>query len=205
MAREVIVTTWCDPCLSAGSKVEGREVTASLNGSAALMLALCPTHGEGLWEPFAAIVEQYGQPLPSEPRKVARKVARKVDAEPIVGVPAGRSLCPVPECGKVATHKRISDHVRRAHGMGLREARALYGVPSAHQLNAAARLAQADLFGSDDVPPCPDCSLVAANRTGLAAHIRMRHPDMAQATRDGLFANPMGKRTAAERAEREAS
>jgi ribosomal protein S27E len=157
MARQVIVKTWCDPCLDNGQDNEGVELPAlklpELPGRARL-LALCEVHRKELYDPLVEALRLLGQPVDAEGAVVPTKTTRKKAAapvEPTAVEPAaadGRVACP--SCGEsLASRTGLQAHVRRIHDT---------------------TLAVLEGRNAEDGFACPECGQVCLNPQGLGAH-----------------------------------
>jgi uncharacterized C2H2 Zn-finger protein len=170
MARQVIVKTWCDPCLDADQETEGTELPPlklpELPGRARV-LALCEVHRKEVYEPLVDMLRELGQTVDGEGNPAgARGPLKKTPMEP-AGAPAaearvgivdgkvkvtaaedGRVVCPT--CSKsLKTRTSLQAHVRHVHDTTL-----------------------AVLEGRDSTDgfTCPECGQVCLNAQGLGAH-----------------------------------
>jgi hypothetical protein len=149
MAREVIVKTWCDPCLGEDAHSEGRELPAlhlpELPGPKPRVIALCERHEKEVYQPLLNLLLEYGQPVdddgnPSGPRGR-------------YGQASGPDAVTCPDCGHVSPNRSaLSSHSRGQHGKSLAQ---LLGLPAPYI--------------------CPECDYASNRPQGLAAHRRAVH------------------------------
>jgi hypothetical protein len=153
VAREVIVRTWCDPCLAEDRQEDGVELAPlllpELGGTKARVVALCEVHRKELYQPLLDLLEEHGQMVdeegnPSGPRGAYKKRA--------LASPEALS-CPAEGCDHISPNRSaLSSHVRNMHGTTLS---ALNGEPTPYE--------------------CPECGLKSARPQGIAAHRRKVH------------------------------
>lgn len=164
MAREVIVKTWCDPCLEQGEEREGVELSptklAELPGRARI-IALCEVHHKELYEPFVTVLRELGQTVDEDGQPAgARGPKRK--AAPAEQKPDKPHACP--KCGKGSkTFPGLQAHVRAQHGTTLRE---LQGLPPFRTTGPPV---------PTEPLVCPECGQSCANAQGLGAHRKQKH------------------------------
>lgn len=153
MATELVIKSWCDPCLDAGTNTPGETLNVPTIGAVpAFDIEVCPRHAKPLAEALAALAEHGRKPgtgVPKTPATADRK-GRPDD------VP-GRVTCPTcQEAGAVhvaPSRSAMRQHLRTEHAQSL----------------ADVGLAAANLS-------CPECGSKYPNGQGLAAHVRVVHP-----------------------------
>jgi predicted RNA-binding Zn-ribbon protein involved in translation (DUF1610 family) len=165
MARQVIVKTWCDPCLEQSVDTEGEELPPlklpELPGRARV-LALCEVHRKELYDPLVEALRELGQTVDAEGNPAgARGPLKKTPMEPAItgpsSTPSSAELGPTtcPDCFKeLKSLGSLQAHVRHVHNTTLRE---LQGHPKGEGF------------------ACPECGQVCLNAQGLGAHRSRKH------------------------------
>lgn len=147
MAREVVINTLCDPCLSEEVRTGGVEVSATLGelGPKPQVIALCPSHRKALYEPLRDLLEQMGQGDPSAPESSASSGTGKGRRAP------NPTRCP--QCSHESPNRSaLGAHARAMHKKTLGE---LEGTPLAF--------------------PCPECERGFTRPQALGAHLYQTH------------------------------
>jgi len=147
VAREVILKTWCDPCLDNERHVEGTELAPlllpELPGRQAVTLALCEVCRKEIYDPLVEALREYGQHVdehgnPSGPRGKYKKAGS--DGEPLT--------CPAAGCGHQSPNRpALASHARGQHDATLGE-----------------------LEGLETPFECPECERRFTRKQGMAAH-----------------------------------
>lgn len=187
MAREIQVSTWCDPCLASDVKAAGVEFTASINGMATLTLAVCPDHQRGLVQPLTDALADWGQVMaqsdaPSRVKGSSRRTAH--------ATPSGRAPCPIDGCSGKALPRTLAKHLWQVHGLRASEARAQGLLPPGTSEGKAGR---ADAPDMPTLPmgrtfDCPQCGRQFVKNQGRAQHLFRLHGVTDKAQRDWLMA-----------------
>lgn len=152
MAREHIISVWCDPCMEIDDvKVEGQETPPiALGNQKPRVLALCKQHWTDFFEPLEEFVTKFGVPLDKlvdSPPKIKRKNPGNPNATPPaplqVELPGGytlprniaadkaheyRVVCPVGCTELQKDADRMGNHLRDKHQTNLFEAIGPEGV-----------------------------------------------------------------------------
>jgi hypothetical protein len=149
MAREVIVRTWCDPCLADDKHEEGDEFgPMSLIPGKPRVVALCEVHRKELYDPLIELLTDHGQPVDSDGNSSPGvRGHHKPRATNATG-----PTCPA--CGHVSTTRTaLQAHTRKMHeaSLGVLEGKA----PSVHT--------------------CPECQREFDTPQGMGAHRRAVH------------------------------
>lgn len=149
MAREVIVSTWCDVCLAEDERVDARELSITVTEVSGKpkprVLALCPAHEAELVTPLLELLEEHGQLVDTEGNPITPAKAKSADKGPKA------MSCPV--CSHVSPNRTaLASHTKSMHGKTL-----------------------AELEGKPRPWVCPDCGYGSPKRQGLAAHRRSAH------------------------------
>lgn len=152
MATELIATTWCDKHMKDDdARREASEAARVAVDGRPYTLDLCPECAEQ-FQPLIDFVTTYGQPADAAPMGRPPRAAT-YDAT------AGGYACSI--CSsRPSSAGALRTHYRKVHGMSARDYAGF--LPNSH-------------VSPGTVQPCPDCSFVAANGTGLAAHRRAAH------------------------------
>jgi hypothetical protein len=128
MARRVITTMLCDPCLAEGNEVEGEELPPlPLIGNKPRILALCEDHRAEVYDPLVEMVREHGQIVDIEPgpRAVARPARTRTrtrperEPEPEPESPAEEPVAEYecPDCARsFTTPQGLGAHRSRVHG-----------------------------------------------------------------------------------------
>lgn len=152
MAREVIVRTWCDPCLAEDVQEDGVELAPlllpELGGTKPRVVALCEVHRKELYQPLLDLLEEHGQMVDEEgnPSGPRGKYTRAKDVPNPLG-------CPAEGCSHESPNRSaLSSHVRNMHDTTL-----------------------SVLLGEETPYECPECGLKSARPQGIAAHRRKVH------------------------------
>lgn len=202
MAKEILTRVWCDLCLGEDEEREeathtNNAVTLGLGGRARpLTLDLCERHLKELLEPLAEALAAYGAPVGDTPLASPRRGSYKRKDGPF------RCLVEGCDAALLSTIDSFGKHLRKQHGIGVRQYRDRYGEPlpvggqASHQ-----REAEPDLFADESlrrgpspemplrhipelgVPmycPFEDCTLgvgrrPAKNKRSLSAHFSKAH------------------------------
>jgi hypothetical protein len=153
MAREVIVKTWCDPCLAEDVNEEGTELAPillpELGGTKPRVVAVCEVHRKELYQPLLDLLAEHGQMVdedgnPTGPRGSYKKRANSTQ---------GPLTCPAEGCDHSSPNRSaLSSHVRNMHDTTL-----------------------SVLQGEETPYECPECGLKSARPQGIAAHRRKVH------------------------------
>jgi hypothetical protein len=151
VAREVVITTWCDVCLNRDQLRTDATGSESIGwGSASRRLDLCANHLEQIGTTLAELVSYGTEPDAETP----------TPARPSKGRNGGRVQCPA--CpSSPANRKALADHARRVHNLTLTE------LERGHPVNQPE--------GSEGGFLCDRCTFVAAAPQGLGAHRRAAH------------------------------
>lgn len=169
MAREVVISIYCDPCYQGEQrKVEGEEITVSLNGLQPKVMALCDDHRKALYMPLAEALAAYGQRAEQSGRGGKTRPAAATSGRPAAAAPAtagplagkghgGEHKCP--ECDYAGpTRDALNSHLTNYHDTSLAE------------VEAAA--AGETLPYACDVE---DCARTFPAPQGKGAHMRAKH------------------------------
>lgn len=153
MATELVIRSWCDPCLDAGEHTPGETLTVAVGVVPAFDIEVCPRHAKPLAEAVADLAahgRKVGTGVPKTPGEASEHKGRADDAP-------GRYACPVcADAGAVRVAPSLSavrQHLRDEHGKSL-----------------------ADVGLAEARHTCPECGSKYPNGQGLAAHIRVTHP-----------------------------
>ena len=154
MAREIILRTWCDPCLVEEKQVEGQELPplTLIPGRKPRVLALCEVHRKEFYEPLVELLAEHGQAVDSDGHPIpGTRGPYKKKVTPLAG--EGAFPCPAEGCNYVGgTKNRLQSHARSVHDVTLAE---LEGEPLPHA--------------------CPTCEKKFSSPQGLAVHLSRTH------------------------------
>jgi len=154
MAQEIV--RLCDVCLADDVRANAQPLTVQLGGPARL-LDLCDEHRDVFVKPLAALLAEYGQPVPGQPAK--RPYRRSTTSSPAASARSEAAastdgdsshLCPFCQTG-YAEASALRKHLNARHG-----------APGIYELT-----------GGD----CPVCGLArpASGRYAMRAHIDAEH------------------------------
>lgn len=157
MAREVIVRTWCDPCLANDVQEEGTELPPltlpGLTGNKRRVLALCDVHRKEVYQPLLELLEEHGQMVDDEGNPSGPRGPYKTRGASQGNSTQGSLTCPAEGCDHTSPNRSaLSSHVRNMHDTTL-----------------------SVLQGLDTPFECPECGLKSARPQGIAAHRRKVH------------------------------
>lgn len=111
MAREVVISIWCDLCLSIDDiHTEGKEVApVTVGNNKARVLALCPEHKEEFFDRF---VEALDLGITTDALSAAGERGRP----PTRKASSSEIMCPLPDCAsQLANSSSLRAHVRNVH------------------------------------------------------------------------------------------
>lgn len=160
MATELVIKSWCDPCLSGDINTPGETLNVpALFGEPAFDIEVCTEHGKRIREAIEAL-RTYGRAagtgrpkVPTTTTNARRTPGGRVQRGDDV---TGPVACPV--CGHSAPSlSAVRGHLRDHHQKSL-----------------------ADVGLAENKMQCPECGSGFPNGQGLAAHIRVTHPGAAQ-------------------------
>lgn len=154
MAREVIVRTWCDPCLAEDRHTEAEELPPlALTGRKPRVVALCEVHRKELFDPLAQLLADHGQPV-DESTSSLRIPKSSPTAKPST---SGSSELKCPGCEYIAPNRSsLQSHARAQHNTTLAE---LAGEPTPFE--------------------CDVCHQKFSTNAGRGVHRTRSHPDAA--------------------------
>ena len=111
MAREIITSIWCDPCLKIDDvRTEGEELPPiTIGNGKPRVLAMCKQHRTDFYDPFVDAVMELG--TISDHLAAGTATKRQTSS----GTP--RVVCPYPGCGVALKNvSSTQSHVRHTHG-----------------------------------------------------------------------------------------
>lgn len=180
MAREITVSTWCDPCLAVDVKAPGVEVTVTLNRMAPLALALCLEHHTALLAPLDDALRDWGQVAALSGTTSAGK------APSGQATPTGRIPCPVDGCGGKALPRTMAKHLWAVHHIRAADARDQGLLPGGATETGPSR-GQPHSDGARTFD-CGECGRQFSKNQGRAQHLYRAHKVTDKATRDASMA-----------------
>lgn len=131
MARELEIKIWCDPCFVEDIKTEGEELApVALAGTKPKVLAMCERHRKELYDPFVAVLTEYGVTLEQLGRTRPGVKKSPTASSASEGAPPSQATDsstgrPVqcPDCTESRKNPAgVSKHLRSEHGKSLFEA-----------------------------------------------------------------------------------
>lgn len=146
MATELVIKSWCDPCLEAGEHTPGETLTVAAGVVPAFDIEVCPAHAKPLAEAVAFLAPHGRKVGTGMPKTPGTKPTPRLDDT------SGPVTCPTCEYVS-ASLSAMRQHLRDEHKQSLADA----GL-------AVARLT------------CDECGSAYPTGQGLAAHIRGTHP-----------------------------
>lgn len=125
MPKEVIITSWCDPCFAEDVKTESTyEEPVTLGSMKARTVLMCERHYKELVEPLRELLLAHGQIV----EHTKRQSSSQSEA-------AGEFTCP--DCGHVApTRAALGSHGRSKHDKSLAE---MLGEPAPYVCDTCGR------------------------------------------------------------------
>lgn len=150
MARELLVRTWCDVCMSDDVRAAAERVTVALDslGMRATSVDLCDDHRKQLVDPLVAALTEHGaspeDERPRQPRQQLRRSRAAVEADP------SAVTCPLDG------HKAPTANAMHKHCLAI------------HQQSWD------DVKGTSTLW-CPQCGLGWERNRGLSMHLRSAH------------------------------
>lgn len=126
MAREIVISIWCDPCLTLDDvHTEGEELPPiTIGNSKPRVMAMCKEHRENFYEPFVEALNQMGalaDHLGTEKRPAKVRSAAASSPSMASETPSGlRIVCP--SCDRTAKNvSSLTTHMRTTHKTRLRD------------------------------------------------------------------------------------
>ena len=148
MAREIIVTVWCDGCMTQDTRTPGIELPALtlMPSRKPRILALCDPCKKALYTPLLDLLAARGQAPSDDGEATARAITKMKAANEVLE-------CPVKGCGHTAIGvSAMCSHAKDHHDT-----------------------TWAELTGAETPFGCPDCDRAFTAPQGLAAHRRTVH------------------------------
>lgn len=189
MAKEIIVSVWCDPCAKDGVREPGQTTPPLTIGNAKpRTLDLCERHRKELLDALVSALDEDGADLGGAAAKTGKGAAESVSRLPYGSANApGPFDCLVPDCGGRHTVKKggrgypspkaLQNHLAYQHGVTMADYIEQYGVPVS--LTTGEPLARGT--DPDTKLACEECGKVFHGQHALSGHMGVHRARGAQA------------------------
>lgn len=185
MAREVIISTWCDLCLVEDVRTEAEEMPPiGVGNRKARIVALCKQHAEDHYEPFMQLLNEYGE-IADTVNGSAQAASKGAPSQAWRQPDGTRLQCPMPDCGsKLKNMATLASHLRGSHDTNMHDAVGKDGVvfdvegnpvsppPPRYTKAPEVKRAKCDFPGCDQEYVYPD---VAAPTVAIGVHRARKH------------------------------